>query len=145
MKNIQALLGLIIAAIIFSACSKKDNTAPAPTKTAILTGHSWKITGLMINGEDKFADYDDCTKDDILHFNINGTLLSDNGTVHCNPGEAAVTSIFWNLSPDETSLTTSTIADGPGITYVIVSLTSQTLDLRISADNNSYDQIFTAQ
>jgi hypothetical protein len=145
MKNLKSLACLLLLAVTFTACSKKDDAAPPPTPTDILTGHAWKITGIMINGADKFAEYGDCTKDDILHFNINGNLISENGTVHCSPGEAAVTSILWNLSPDGKSLTTRNTANDPGITYTIAKLTDKTLDLSISSGGSSYDQIFTAQ
>jgi hypothetical protein len=107
MKKIFLFLGTMA---VLSGC-KKSNDSPATTssRTALLTAKSWRLTaatftlnGIPVPSSNFFPD---CSKDDLLKFNADKTLIKDESTVKCNASDPQTQAGTWAFSSDESKLT----------------------------------------
>jgi hypothetical protein len=144
MKRVS-LLATLALACAFSAC-KKDNEKPK-SKTDMLTAKSWKITAdvsteVGANGQtittDEYARYPACDKDDYLKFQTDKKLISNQGTLKCDPTSAQEQTGAWDFNSDQTKLT---IADptlsGLVLQADIVELTASTLKIKTSSGSGN--------
>lgn len=136
MKKTTLFTFVVIAATaILTSCSK-DETTPTPdnnaTATANLTAKDWKITGLVIStiiGDINFLDsLDACQKDDLLKYNLNGTITEKAGATKCDPADPDTKNGgVWALLNNDTKLR---IIDGDTSIFDINTLNSTTAILK---------------
>jgi hypothetical protein len=136
-KGIASVIFLALpVALLFVQC-KKDSKPQ--TKTEILTSGKWKTSSYTINpafdwdGDgttetDILSVSDECSKDDFVQFNSNGTILGDEGPTKCDPGDPQTFSLTWSFEENETKLNID------GDVYTIETLSDQQIKLSIVED-----------
>lgn len=150
MKKISTLLLALTMAFTISSCSNDDddNSTPAnnnpgnnsPTKTEILTGRTWKITGATIDGQDIFGIFDDCDKDNIYQWKTNGDYVVDEGATKCDPSDPQIeTQSTWKFTDNETKI------EYDGDSYTIKELTVTKLVLEGMVQNQPATSTFEAR
>ena len=116
MKNYFKLFSMLALASIFALSScKKDDDSVSKTPAEYLTAGNWKITGMTINPgidvggiviTDIYTFVEDCTKDDLIKFNADGTMVEDEGATLCDPDDPQTTTDgTWTLTNDDKTLT----------------------------------------
>ena len=146
MKTIRcALCILAMIAVSISSCKKEDEVK---TKTDLLTGNYWKMSAwtivpgfpiyndsLVIIGytNDLFDLMLECSLDDILKYNSNGTVIWDEGPSKCYQDDPQTTQSTWAFDSTETEITE---VDSYGIsyTYKILELSESILKIKYSSD-----------
>jgi PKD repeat protein len=118
-----------------------DAATKAPTKSEIIAGGPWKITGLkMFDGTtttDIYFFFDDCEKDDIWDFKINGTYNNEEGATKCNSGDPTIIdSGVWTLSSDEKTF----VVDGEEWKFV-TPLTNSAMKISFMDDDGSGNRV----
>jgi|GEM_PF-295598 hypothetical protein len=125
------LVACLAAAVLFTGCSKDDDS-PEPgsssgtlgggltggggsggggqTTTQLLCDKNYKLTASVTQPAyqgitDIFPYLQNCIKDDILRFNQNGTFTLDEGPSKCDPSWPQVYSGNWTLGNNNTTLT----------------------------------------
>ncbi len=110
--NISMML-LVAAAILTAASCKKDNN-DEKSKDDLLTSGSWKMAAWTIDPAveiqgmtytDLFAFLPDCSKDDFMTFDSDGTVVYDEGATKCDAGDPQTTTGTWMFNSDQTELT----------------------------------------
>ena len=135
MKNV--IKCLFMATLVFSLFACKKDAVP-PTKTELLTAHSWKITAIetTINGikRDIFTNSPACEKDDFETYKTDKTLISDDGATKCDPTNPQTQQAKWALLSNETKLEVSIVESGTPISFIydIVELTADKMVLTIT-------------
>lgn len=150
MKNYFRIFAMLTLALVvtLSSCKKDDEEK---TATDYLTGGNWTTTGMIINpgidiGGVVITDVfdvliEDCSKDDFVSFNGDGTITEDEGATKCDPDDPqTITDGTWTLSSDGTTLTVSYPNEDPEVltlstlndnTMVVVS--EETIDFGVGA------------
>lgn len=117
MKFNLRTIGLLSFAFMLTiaACKKDDDTPATPTTKEYLTAGNWKVTAMTIdpgvdfNGTlftDFYSMMPTCSKDDLMLFNVNGTVTDDEGATKCDPDDPQTqTDGTWALSSDNKTLT----------------------------------------
>jgi hypothetical protein len=127
MKSYLKVLGIFLFGllVVLASCNKDDDNNTPPPKTAqeYLTAGFWKTTAMTIDPginlggtviTNFFAQVPDCTKDDLVRFNTNGTITDDEGPTKCDPNDPqTVNEGTWVLSADSKTLTISYPGDDP--------------------------------
>ncbi|WP_113662101.1 DUF5004 domain-containing protein [Pedobacter nanyangensis] len=78
-----------------------------------LEGTKWKVTSMIVGQEvsgvkneaDLFLIAENCSKDDLVHFNAGGNFIYDEGPTKCDPDAPQQESGTWSLSADKKKLT----------------------------------------
>jgi hypothetical protein len=113
MKKITLLFLAFSMAAFVSSCKKDDDNTSTPTntggngptKTEILSGRTWKITGATLDGQSIFDIFDDCDKDNIYQWKTNGDYVVDEGATKCDPNDPQIeTQDKWKFTDNETKL-----------------------------------------
>lgn len=140
MKKIIQSIGIFAIALtmVFTSCPKEDNNdisqdiATPKTTTQYLTAGAWKITaltGIIVDGGieiDLFAENDNCSKDDLITWNTDGTITNDQGADNCEPSDPQTTTGgSWTLSTDNKILTFH-YPDEAAITLTIIEINDTT-------------------
>ena len=110
MKTVISKLSLLslLVIILFSSCSKNEETISA--KTIFLTEKTWKFDsyGLDENNNGVIDETENamqsCETDDVFTFNVVGTGSLNHGTTECSPGEPSIDNFNWSFSNNETEL-----------------------------------------
>jgi hypothetical protein len=133
-------MSLLSMTFLFSACKKDDEVI---TKTDLLTSGAWKATALTIDPafptfdnegnitgstNDLFAMMEDCSRDDIISFKADKTLIMDEGASKCDNADPQKNSGSWSFNSDETTLTIT--VDGDPQTMTIMELTDKVIKLK---------------
>jgi hypothetical protein len=136
MKKTTLFTFVVIAATaILTSCSK-DETTPTPnnnsTATTNLTAKDWKITGLIVStiiGDFNFLDsMDACQKDNLIKYNLDGSIIEKAGATKCEPTEPDTENGgVWALLNNDTKLR---MIDGDTSVYDINTLNSTTAILK---------------
>lgn len=99
-STFAAMAGVLL--ISLGAC--KGEILPDNSKRDILTTGSWRLTAYTANTmtgtTDVYASYRDCEKDNVYHFNKNGTLDIDEGAATCSVYDPPSYSVRWGFSND---------------------------------------------
>jgi hypothetical protein len=95
------LLVIISTVLAFSAC-KKDND-PTLSKTDLLTSQAWKLTNIRLLDIESAPR--DCAKDDAYTFQVDKTMVHDEGATKCNSTDTQTINGTWRFNSDETVLT----------------------------------------
>ena len=108
MKITKLLAVLAIAGITFVGCSKDDDNSsgtntPSLSKTQLLTGHSWTMTGTYFDGVE--LPMDTCDMDNIYTWNVNGIYTEDAGAYRCDTAEPQIIETnSWNFNYNQTKV-----------------------------------------
>ena len=124
MRSLRFLL-LPLLLLVALACSKnKDKDDPAPSKTALLTGVTWRENGssLAINGVEGTQTVSAADADSYK--------FSSDGKLVVTPPSGPATNGTWALSSDESQLTLT--LDGQMITQQIFTLNATSLSTGVS-------------
>lgn len=125
-----ALVALAVLSITFVSCEKdKDNK---PDNAGLLTEKNWKISAATIdpaidwfgNGTlvtNLYAQWDPCSKDDLVIFSKNGTVKFDEGLTKCFPNDPQTVTGLWAFNTDKTVI--SITQDGDTESWEVVELT----------------------
>jgi hypothetical protein len=147
------LLSLFSLTFLFSACKKDDGVI---TKTDLLTSGAWKVTAETIDPgfptfdnegnitgstNDLFAMMEDCSKDDIISFKSDKTLIMDEGASKCYNDSPQKNTGSWSFNSDETTLTIT--ADVDPQTMTILELTDKVLKLKTTEVSGGITLSFT--
>jgi hypothetical protein len=113
------LLGIALIATFafFTSCSKDSTTTTTTTpetNTQKLVGKNWFMSAAIMNPgipdgtggtiTDFYALMEDCSKDDFMNFNANGTYISDEGLTMCDSTSAQTTPGTWKFTNNETNI-----------------------------------------
>ena len=115
---------LFTAGILFTSCKKEEKTpepeptpAPVPqTNTQKLTGKNFKLVALTVDpalfdGNANITDvynsslFEPCQKDDLVKFESDGKVISDEGAVKCNTTDPQTSTGTWLWNSTETVIT----------------------------------------
>lgn len=129
MKRTKYLILFILALILLVSSCKKDEIALS--KKDMLTAKSWQLSSIKENGVTNVLD--DCDKDNILTFLLDGTYTFDPHIIKCDFGNY-VESGTWSLSSDE-----KFVILGDGTQMTIVELSKIKLVLLEVGNVNSYE------
>lgn len=145
MKNYFKIISIIIISglVVFTSC-KKDNEENTPSD--YLTSGTWKVTGTTINPGIEFNGIvitdiynlfiEDCTKDDLITFEADGTLIEDEGPTKCDPDDPQTTNDGkWSISEDGKTMTLTYPDDDPQVANV-VSISESTLVISTSLNQD---------
>lgn len=147
MKNLTQIcrilvFGLLSLALLFPSCNKDDNDEQS-VKTELLTQRAWIMTASTVDpgfptfdnegnligtDNDIFAMMDDCEIDDTHKFNIDKTLVTDEGMTKCDSGDPQKLYGTWSFNTDETMLTIT--EEGETLTITLLELTQNVMKLK---------------
>jgi hypothetical protein len=135
----KALLFIVALSLTFISCS--DDPTDDPAKREALTTGTWKLTAKRTDyqkdgtyEEDTYAMFDGCLKDNIYTFQVDGTLVTDEGPVKCYDTNPQTQESTWTFSDNQRKLKLGTLE------CQIEELTQTTLTLKY---NTSYNVIYT--
>jgi hypothetical protein len=129
----RLLLTLGVAALLFSACKKGDQTTSAEED---LRSGTWRRTSGKVLYKDPISRSDSlrdyvltdslCRKDNSLNFKEGRIGYIDPGSVHCTPGEYQK-EFTWEVSKDEKHISLYDVADYFPINDVDAEILTRTL------------------
>ena len=95
---------------VLGGCKKSDEApATATSRTSLLTAKSWRLTAttFTVNGfpVPSSTFFPDCSKDDLLKFNADKTLVKDESATKCNSSDPQTQAGTWAFNNDESKLT----------------------------------------
>jgi hypothetical protein len=105
---------VMLSVVVMAGCKKDDSKRK--TKTELLTMGSWKQTSIYFspavdwNGDGHTENevinfYPPCSKDDLIMFKTNGTVLSDEGPSKCDPADPQIIETTnWKFADNETTI-----------------------------------------
>ncbi len=130
MKKYSKILSLLTLLLLFvvSSCNKEEETK---SLSAYLTAGNWKVTAMTVSpgieyGGAIITDFyslmtEDCSKDDWIKFNTNGSITEDEGTLKCDDDDPQqTTNGSWTLNESTSTLTISY----PGETSEMITIVS---------------------
>src|ERR1043165_6391859 len=100
----QFILLFSTAALLLSGCTKPE---PAHNLQARLEAHSWRLTGINVNG--KPTEIEDCQRDDIQVYKDRDGY-DDRGETLCYDGENQRSAFTYTVSADEQAIN---VVNGP--------------------------------
>ena len=130
---------LLALSTTFLSCAKDEEF----DKVGALTTGTWTLTGYSIDYDkdgiyevDVFAIYEHCDKDNFYTFLADSTVILDEGSDKCYPGNPQTSTSTWSFTDDQTRL------QFEGENYQIVTLSATDLHLKARIPwnwINSYD------
>lgn len=132
-KLFGAFLLIFAAAFLSTLESCKDENSDDTTsvsKTGLLTSSAWTNSSMEIetNGSttDMWMFLDDCDKDDKITFYTDKSIITDAGTLKCDPSEPQTeTGGTWAFNANETKLEITD--DGEVFMFDVITLSSSSL------------------
>jgi hypothetical protein len=107
MKPLSKWITLCGILIFFAACNKESNDSPVAKK---LHAGIWQVSGskiVRIHSSDTVIDlyskFRPCEQDDIVTFDLNGTVITNEGPDKC-PEDNQVGQLTWELLDNDTRL-----------------------------------------
>jgi hypothetical protein len=150
MKNLRfisfAMLLMLMGGLVTVSSCKKDDDDPA-TKTQTLSGKKFFIKSMPVdppvdvlgNLVDDFITWmPDCSKDDFIIFNENGTFVNDEGATKCEPTDPQTENGTWVFLNNEKQIRLTVDGDAAQ-TMDIDELTNSKLKFSYSETNNYGD------
>ncbi len=128
--NYKILTLLLISIVVVISSCRKDEELEKTSKD-FLTAGNWQITALKIEPGIEYMGIvltdiysfaiKDCSKDDLITFNSDGTITEDEGPTKCNPEDPqTVTENTWTLSEDGKSISATFFGMDSGSADVLV-------------------------
>ncbi len=147
----QRILYFLIPIVLFTACKKEDKAEPQPSRIQLLTDNYWKQTAAVwISSErpgiieDLYTSMEECNKDDLTRFAVDGTVMIDEGALRCEVNDPQTyVAGTWVFNSDQSIITlTDNSSSGPEvINLYIEELTQTSLKVRITEEVE--DKIYT--
>lgn len=110
---------ILVAILLIQACSKKDETPAAVTKTTLIS-KTWLVTTATVSpaipgiGSNLLAGATACDLDDITVFNANASYTIEEGATKCNASDPQVYERgTWRFINNETQLETTETGGTP--------------------------------
>src|SRR5688572_8267000 len=91
--------------LLLISCNKDQKVS----KTKILSQSPWRITDLKKNGASYLTPFPTCIADNTYTFHENGTVISDEGLVKCDPINPQTFSYDWTFFSNEDSVSINSI------------------------------------
>ncbi len=132
-KNfLLSLLGLSVLLAV-SSCKDKNEEAIPLTKSQLLSGATWRLTGVSVSQLgvtiDLFQQLSSCDKDNLTLYKTGGAFEVNEGATKCSSTDPQIVeSGTWALTTNETKL--STTSGGFTDVYDILELTATTLKVK---------------
>jgi len=106
MKLKNGLILIAFIAIAFTACKDdEDKTTPSTkTKMELLTSGSWIPTDLLTNDTSFYDLIPVCSRDDFYTFSSNGTYITNEGALKCDPNDPQTSSDNWSFNSNQTKI-----------------------------------------
>ena len=126
----------LLIGIALASCKKTDSTPSATSPTDLITAHPWHVVALTTttNGTttNRFTDTPLCSRDNLLTFQRDQKLLTDEGPTKCAVADPQQQTGQWSFTANETQLAGSVpyLPYLLGSTLAISELTTTTLRLR---------------
>lgn len=164
-KIFTAAFAILIIALNFSACKKKENKSSSTAastvdstqikqRTQLLTSGNWKMTEMTVSPgissggtitTDWFSKLDTCSKDNFTTYYTNKEFVIDEGATKCNPNDPQTTTGTWVFNSNATVL--SLTQSGGNKTWNVVELTNSNLKINYTASSSgetyTYSTTFT--
>jgi len=147
--RVLTLLLLSLVILTANSCKKDDESK---SKTDLLTGKYWKYTAMNISPSIEFNGFEysdlfgllpNCTKDDLVKYDADGTVIYDEGASKCDEGDPQTETGTWSFNSDETKITE--VFDGDSFTYDVLELSDTNVKFSYSeeADYGNGVQTYT--
>lgn len=100
----KRIIKLMTFCALLASCSKENTTTPSnpnptPEKTPLeLLKGTWKIESSISNEAGNPSTLPDCSKDNLVTFNADGTMLADEGAVKCDSMDAQTSTGTWKMA-----------------------------------------------
>lgn len=136
MKKLMSYQLLFVLLMGLAFACKSETEEPA-SRTDLLTGKDWRLTGATISPaifglSNVYSFIEDCESDDLYRFAADKTLNVDEGATKCNPSDPQTQNNgTWAFNADETQL--SFTFNNANINGTITQLTGNTLQLTTNA------------
>lgn len=102
--RILSCLTVTALVLTISGCQKEETSSSDRPKTELITDGNWKFSKAISSGINVSAFIDDCFKDNIVSFQVNGNGQLDEGTTKCDNSDPQTVAFTWNLINNETVL-----------------------------------------
>lgn len=130
-------ISFLITIVEFTACKKEEQPK---TASEFLTEGNWIISAITIDPgmdmgtgspvTDMYPYLEECSLDDIMDFQSNGTIQMDAGAIKCDPNDPQRENLgSWTLSNNNSTLTISDPLLGP-IEGTVLILNATTFKMR---------------
>src|SRR5215212_4945393 len=128
---------VILSAILFFSCKKKDSDSPGTNKTTLITQGSWQFNSIGTDADKNRTIEQDlgsfvsaCVKDNTVMFSSSGSGTANEGASKCDPADPQTIPFTWVFASNETAISISGNAiAGKGGQYKIATLTDTQLSL----------------
>lgn len=124
----QFFLPLIVTTTFFAAGCSKDDDTPQQTRTELITQGTWKFESASAMGQDASGFVENCLKDNVITFTVNGTGTVDEATLVCDPTTAGPFNWAFQGNESQINIDANLFAGSSGL-FNIVSLNSTNLVL----------------
>jgi hypothetical protein len=143
-KTFTSLAALSLG-LLLAGCGSTGSSNPTPSvspRTQLLTTPKWRITAisqmLTFNGQtitsNAYAGVSSCRRDDFGKFNVDKTVVTDEGATKCLSAAAQTKTGTWSFNAAETDITVVDPNPTPGsignATAEILQMTSTNMQLR---------------
>ena len=139
------LIGLGVA-VVAVGCKKDEESTPTPTKTDLLCGKTYKMTGMIVNPgidtgsgsavTDIWPLIEACSKDDEFTFKTSGKVTTDEGASKCVATDPQSYDEDWKFVSNE-SVIEITEKDSKKKNYTIITLNGTDLKLSYTETDSS--------
>ncbi|MDO7873254.1 hypothetical protein Q5H93_00810 [Hymenobacter sp. ASUV-10] len=145
MTKISTCLVALSLGLLLASCGGSGNSNPTPSvspRTQLLTTPKWRISGisqaLTFNGQtittNAYAGVSSCRKDDFGKFNVDKTVVTDEGATKCSSSAPQSKTGTWSFNTAETEITVVDPNPTPGsignATAEILQMTATNMQLR---------------
>jgi hypothetical protein len=135
MKTQLIPLCAIAALSLFSSCQKNEDDTSGKTKTELITESNWRFSKATSIGINVSGFLDECQKDNIVSFRVNGSGTLDEGATKCDSNAPQTTSFTWNFTANESAVHISTaLFDGGSNDFELETLTESELEVSQNID-----------
>jgi len=159
-KIVSTAFAILIIALNFSACKKKENKSSSTTKPAVdstqiklrtqlLTSGNWKIAAMTVTpgistGGTLIA-VDSCNMDNFTKYYASGLVVYDEGVIKCKPNDPQTTINTWGFNSDATIISITESVRNKS--WNVVELTNSNLKINYAVSSSgqtyTYSTTFT--
>lgn len=145
-----------VSILTLGACKKEattppTNNKPEASKEELLAGSSqksWHLTKYVQDGQDMTSKMQSCEADNNYIYKADKTYSLDNGATKCSASEEqTIETASWWFSNDHANLYQKYdwMGQSMTLTYVVKSLTENSMELSMTYDGKTYEETFSAQ
>jgi hypothetical protein len=100
MYSYKKLLFILLMALSYSACDKKEDTVIDKFDRSLLLNKKWYLTGSLLNENGNISStttIDSCVADNRILFQSNNHLVCYYGQIKCNAAEPDTLQKWWHV------------------------------------------------